>query len=596
MPGRKWVPSGRSALVAVVIAVLVGVSGCASLPDSSTPQAIGTVNTDPPGSSVAVPTPGREPDLLLRDFFKASTDPSGEHLAARQFLTPTASGRWDDGASVTIVDKIDVLPESRSANKATYTIRANKVGQLEPGGLYVAVDGSFEEEISFSRHDGEWRISDLPEGVILDRAQFLNSYQRKSLYFIDPGGTMVVPDPRWVWGPQDQMASQLVGLLMEGPKGALAPAVRNELGGEVSVLGPITKADGRTAHVGLNLGGIRIDFGGLGVIDEQTKQLFAAQVIWTLANAGISGPYVLLADGQPLDGRYPNGWTTADVSSMNPFATSSAAVGLHALREGSMVSVTEAGVIPVPGYFGSAGNIQSLALSQNGQMVAAVADTDLEAPEPTSALMVGRYGEDAAVVLEGDAITRPTWAPGSSAIWAVVNGDKVIRVLRDPNTGLTSVADVDAGAVTALGTTITEMRLSRDGVRAALIVDGKVYLAIVTQMPDGEYALTNPHAVANGLGSPAIALDWSTSDTIVVARSASEIPVVQVAVDGSRLDALPSRNLTTPVLAVDASTTTEFVADSRAVFQLNNNDPAGDRYWREVPGLTGVKAIPIQPG
>jgi hypothetical protein len=585
----------RSVCGAIVLAALVAVGGCASLPDSSTPQAIGTINRDSPGSSVAAPAPGREPDLLLRDFFKASTDPTDRHLSARQFLTAGVSGSWDDAASATIVDKVDVLPETRSADKATYTIRANKVGQLEPGGLYVAEEGSFETKISLELLDGEWRISELPAGVILDRAQFLNTYQRKSLYFLDPAGTTVVPDPRWVSGPQDQMASQLISLLIDGPKAALAPAVRNELAG-VSVRGPITKADGRTAQVGVGLGGIRIDFTGVPPMDEQAKQLFAAQVIWTLANAEISGPYVLLADGEPFDERFPNGWTTADVASMNPFATSSATVGLHALREGSLVSVTETGVTPVPGYFGSARNMRSLALSQDGKLVAAVADTGRPAPEPASSLMVGAYEDGAASVLEGGAITRPTWAPDNSAIWAAVNGNTVIRVLREPGTGRTSVVNVDAGAVTALGTTITELRLSRDGVRAALIVDGKVYLAIVTQMPGGEYALTNPRAVAIGLGSPALSLDWSTSDTIVVARAASDIPVVQVAVDGSRMDALPSRNLTAPVVAVDASTTTEFVADSRAVFQLNNNDPAGDRYWREVPGLTGVKAIPILPG
>ena len=74
------------------------------------------------------------------------------------------------------------------------------------------------------------------------------------------------------------------------------------------------------------------------------------------------------------------------------------------------------------------------------------------------------------------------------------------------------------------------------------------------------------------------------------------MPVVQIAVDGSRTDALPSRNLTPPVIAVEASTTAEFVADSRAVFQLNNRDPADDRYWREVPGLAGLTAIPVLPG
>ena len=62
------------------------------------------------------------------------------------------------------------------------------------------------------------------------------------------------------------------------------------------------------------------------------------------------------------------------------------------------------------------------------------------------------------------------------------------------------------------------------------------------------------------------------------------------------MDALPSRNLTPPVTAVDASPSTTFVADTRAVFQLNSTDPAGDRYWREVPGLTGVKAVPVLPG
>ena len=129
-----------------------------------------------------------------------------------------------------------------------------------------------------------------------------------------------------------------------------------------------------------------------------------------------------------------------------------------------------------------------------------------------------------------------------------------------------------------------------------MIVDGLVYVATVVRQANGTYSLVSPKAVANGLGSDALALDWSTGDAVVVVRIATDVPVVQVTTDGSRLDALPSRNLTAPVLSVDATTTTEYVADSRAVFQLNNNDPAGDRYWREVSGLAGVKATPVLPG
>jgi hypothetical protein len=69
-----------------------------------------------------------------------------------------------------------------------------------------------------------------------------------------------------------------------------------------------------------------------------------------------------------------------------------------------------------------------------------------------------------------------------------------------------------------------------------------------------------------------------------------------VAVDGSRFDTLPGRNLTAPVSSVDASAMIEYVADARAVFQLNNSDPETDRYWREVPGLSGRRAVPVLPG
>ncbi|QNG19429.1 MtrAB system accessory protein LpqB [Rhodococcus triatomae] len=600
MPSPTRVRRGRrraGPVLAVLVAAVTVAAGCASVPSSSAPQAIGTISREAPESSVPEPTAGREPDLLLRDFVKASTNPANRHLAARQFLTPEVSGRWDDEASAIIVDKVDVFVETRSTNRATYTIRANKVGQLQPGGLYEAEDGNFEARIGFERIGGEWRINELPQGVIMDRAQFLNTYQRKSLYFVDPTGATVVPDPRWVYAEPDQMAAQLVGLLIEGPKSALAPAVRNELGDGVSLRAPITKADGRSAGVGVGLGGVRIDLQGVRGMDPQSKSLLAAQLVWTLANAEVAGPYVLLADGQPLDERFADGWTTADVASMNPLATAGAAVGLHALRDGALVSVTENGVVPSPGFFGNSGRLRAASLSQDGRLVAAVADTGRPPPDPANTLMVGGYETgDAEPALESGAITRPTWNPDGSVIWTTVNGNHVVRVLREPGTGRLSVVDVDAGAVTALGSTITELRLSRDGVRAAIIVDGKVYLAIVTELPGGGYALTSPRAIAVGLGSPALSLDWSDGETVVVARAASDIPVVQVTVDGSRMDALPSRNLTAPVVAVDATPTTEFVADSRAVFQLNNMDPAGDRYWREVPGLTGVKAIPVLPG
>ncbi|SDD89212.1 MtrAB system accessory lipoprotein LpqB [Rhodococcus tukisamuensis] len=595
MTGERRRGRGRISLTAALLAVAVVVGGCASLPESSSPQAIGTITREPVVVSVPVPTPGREPDLLLRDFFSASTDPADKHLAARQFLTPAASDRWDDTASTTVVDKVDVLPESRADDQATYTIRANRVGQLDDGGQYQAVEGNFEAKVRLSKVNGEWRIDDLPPGVIMDRPQFLKTYQRKALYFLDPSGTTVVPDLRWISATQEQMPGRLIELLIAGPKPALSDAVQN-MAGKVSVLAPITKADGRSAGVGVGFGGLHIDFTGASALDQNARDLLAAQVVWTLAAAEISGPYVLTGDGAPLDERYANGWTTADVSSTNPMATTSTTVGLHGLVDGALVAVNDTGVSAMPGYFGTATTLESIALSRDGRLAAAVADTGKPEPEPRSALMVGPVEGFATPALEAGSMTRPTWSRTEPAVWTVVDGTSVVRVVRDPQGGQLVVLPVDTADLAPLGATITELRLSRDGVRAALIVDGKVYVATVVPRPDGGYALTAPRPVAIGLGSPALSLDWSSGEAIVVARAASDIPVVSVAVDGSRMDALPSRNLSAPVSSVDASVTTVFVADARAVFQLNNNDPAGDRYWREVPGLTGVKAIPILPG
>ncbi|TSD97342.1 MtrAB system accessory protein LpqB [Skermania sp. ID1734] len=581
---------------AVLAAIVLTVTGCASLPDTSTPEAIGTIAREPVSPTVPKPTPGREPDLLLRDFFKASTDPSDHHAAARQFLTPDASKAWDDAASATIVDKVDVLPDSRTSDQATYVVRANRVGQLAPGGDYQAEEGNFETKISLRRVNGEWRVDQVPPGVIMDRPQFLNTYQRKSLYFLDPTGTTTVADPRWISASQDQLAAQLIDMLMRGPKDRIKMAVRTQFSPGITLAGPITKADGRTSSVGVGLGGIRIDFNGVDGMDKHNRELLAAQVIWTLASAEISGPYVLEADGKPLNENLANGWTTADVNTLNPIANAGTNVPLHAVRDGGLVKVDAGAVTPVPGYFGAVHNLQSAALSRDGSFIAAVADTGRKPPDAARALMMGSADGSAFPVADGNTITRPTWAADDGSAWAVIDGTNVISAVRDRQTGQVSLTTVNADAINALGGPITELRLSRDGVRVALIVGGKVYVAIVVTGSDGKVSLVNPRPVAIGLGSPAQSLDWITGETLVVARSASDIPVVMITVDGSRMDSLPSRNLTPPVTSVEASSTTEFVADSRAVFQLNNNDPAADRLWREVPGLAGVQAIPVLPG
>lgn len=594
----------RRATIGVIAALLV-LSGCASLPDNTAPQALGTINREPTTDGPTPPIADRDPDLLLRDFLQATADPANQHAAARQYLTPSAAAQWKDTTSTTIVEKPDTLRDSRSGDKASYVLRARRVGELAADGAYRASEGTpLENLIEMVKVDGQWRIDKLQDGVVMDNSAFTKSYRRYLLYFIDPTGTTVVPDLRWISAGKVQLTQRLLSLLTEGPQPALNPVVRNQLAAPVALRGPITKANGDPDEVGIGLGGVRIDFSGISGLNQRDRELLAAQVVLTLSAADILGPYMLLADGKPLDERFAaNGWSVADVQQFGPQAFDQNRIGLHALRNGSLVQVAEGGAITSPpGYFGAVNNLESVALSPDGQFVAAVADTGRPAPDPPRVLMVGSYGGSAFPITEGSSMSRPSWTADGSAAWVVVDGERVVRAVNDRATGTVSLQDVDISGLTLPSSgsprlPITELRVSRTGVRAALIADGKVYIAVVERRADGKFALTSPLPLAITLSTRAISLSWVTGDRIIIAREGNVDPVSIVGIDGSNWDPLTSRNLTPPVQVVSATPETQYVADSRAVLQLRNADPTTtDSFWREVPGLTGSNVVPVLPG
>jgi hypothetical protein len=177
----------------------------------------------------------------------------------------------------------------------------------------------------------------------------------------------------------------------------------------------------------------------------------------------------------------------------------------------------------------------------------------------------------------------------------------VIRAVNNRSTGTVSVQDVDISALTAaitgsaLRLPITELRIARTGVRAALIAGGKVYIAVVVPQPNGRYALASPLPVGVGLSTAAVSVDWLGGDTLLIAREGNVDPVSTVSLDGSQLIPQTNQNLTPPVRLVSASPDHQYVADSRAVLELTSNSSGGEPYWREVLGL-GANAVPILPG
>ena len=293
----------------------VAASGCAGIPNSSAPQAIGTVERPAP-PSLPKPTPGMDPDVLLREFLKATADPANRHLAARQFLTESASQSWDDAGSALLIDRV-VFVETREPERVSVTMRADILGSLSDMGVFETREGALPDpgQIELVKTTDGWRIDRLPNGVFLDWQQFQSTYKRNTLYFVDPTGTTVVPDPRYVAvSDPDQLATELVSKLIAGPRPEMANTVRNLLGPPLTLRGPVTRADGGKTGVGRGYGGARIELENLSTTDPHSRQLLAAQIIWTLNRAGINGPYVINADGAPLADRFTDGGESSDVA------------------------------------------------------------------------------------------------------------------------------------------------------------------------------------------------------------------------------------------------------------------------------------------
>ena len=580
----------KALLAAVLTAVIAVVPACAGVPNSSAPQAIGTVERPAP-KRLPEPNPGMDPDQLLREFLKATADPANRHQAARQFLTDSASENWDDQGSAVLIDKV-AFTQTRTVDKVSVTMQADILGSLSDIGVFETGEGRLPDPgpLELVQTPQGWRIDKLPNGVFLDWQQFQATYKRNTLYFVDPTGTTVVPDPRYVAvSDPDLLATELTTKLIAGPRPEMAKGVRNMLAAPLTLRGPVTRADGGKTGVGRGYGGARLDLEGLTVTDPASRTLLAAQIIWTLARADITGPYLIDVNGAPLDDRFTDGWKTTDVAATDPGAADGATAGVHALQGGSLVALDGQRAAVVSGSFGAMTNQRAAAFSRAGDDVASITDDN------GSALWIGPNGGQAVRATDGRTLTRPSWAL-DNAVWVVVDGNSAVRVIREEATGEPARIPVDSAAVTSrFPGTITELQLSRDSTRAALVIDGQVVLAGVEQTPGGEFALTFPRRLGFGLGKTVVSLAWRTGDDMVVTRNDPAQPVSYVNIDGVNSDG-PTNLLVMPVSAVAANPSAVYVADARGVLQLLAGAGPDEQTWSEVRPFMVPGTVPVLPG
>lgn len=572
---KRW-HNRVAATVAIVTSSLVFTS-CSSLPRDSSPQVMRSYSPDAAETPSLGPTPGMEPDLLLRDFFSAAAIPAGEYASARSFLDKSTAANWNPSGPTLLLDQIDLTTVSgEDQSKRTFEVRGTVIGKLGEGGIYIPENGVYEAKVEMRRTDDEWRITSLPEGVAIERTEFRNQYRPHNLYFYGPNGRVLVSERRWLYDGQKSLDTELITLLMQGPSENLAPAT--------STVVP----DGAT-FAGVEDGEYR--FAGMSEMDEEARLRFAAQVVWTLSNASIPGPYKITADGTPLVEGLEQ-MTTDDFADFNPESASSSLSSLYALNGGNIMRVEGEKATPIAGELGSSGEVQSAEIDADGHLAVVRKDPN---DDKKSQLVMGSMGEGLAESDTARTISRPTFEYDSAAAWAVLNGKKVVRAVRSSTSGEVAETEVKLEGTAQnedIEGEISVMRLSATGARVAMIAGGRVYVGVVAKETDGAYRVVNIRELASELGGSALSLDWQVDGSLVVGTSTTESPIWRVEQDGSAVTTLPSGNVTAPVVAVENSMSTTYITDARAILQIPA-DEAEAAFWREVPGLQGKRSAPI---
>jgi hypothetical protein len=544
----------------VLLALVCTLAACSTVPSSSPTVQITQLPSRPTadvGIEPLAPEPGATPEEIVRGFIDAAASASPGHPVAREHLTPEPAGSWSDEAGITVIspDYATVTTEAGSV-----AVTANLVGTVDARGVFtVGGPGVLTRQYTLEQIEGEWRISDPPDGLMILEPDFARLYDQVAAYFMDPTGQRVVPDLRYLITGEAQPTA-LVTRLLEGPSAVLAAGVRNPLGG-VQLRSAVT-VDGQSAVV---------DLTALTADPAPVLSEICAQLIWTLNE--VDQPRIrtvqIRVDGEPVDVEgVPDDQTVDDWAAFDPEAVPLDAVG-HYLAGGSLHTVTTGAPTPGPAGAGAYA-LSSAAVSADPRTDRLSFLAGVRSDAGGATLFAGRYDGDLAPVVTGGTLSAPTVASTRSEAWVVRDGSAVVRV---PAGGQPQA--VSAPTLQGLGRADV-LRLSPDAVRAALVVEGPegltLYVGTVVRAEDGSVALRDLRAIAPSL-SQVVDVAWSDAgNLLVLAGDAGQDRIVPytVGVDGWGVRSVPTAGLPSQPESIAAAPTRQpLVNAGGTIWQLN---------------------------
>ncbi|KQY56265.1 LpqB family beta-propeller domain-containing protein [Nocardioides sp. Root140] len=552
----------------VAVALLVSLcSACVGLPDSGEVQ----VGDDRPTSAQdsgfpydpRPPQKGEEPDEIVGHFLDAMLANPTTTAVAKQFLSSSARDSWHPDRQLITYD--DILTPSGNDEVSVTLLGAH---HLDARGVWRGELPERQRTLDFGMtiEDGEWRIDDPPDAMVVSDAFFDARYRQVFLYFLDPTAKVVVPEPVFV-PTGGQLSAVLMRALLRGPGPDLRGVTRSYIPDDLTLdLTAPVSANG-LAEVSLR--------GDAAPLDPESVQLMAVQVVWTLRQDPSVRRVRLTINDTPIS----VSGTSSDLDvamgeQYNPVGPG-AGRDLFALRDGRLVSQTGSGVVNQTGPFGTeAAGLEAIAVDLSGTRVAGVTS---DGGSIRLAPVSGERERATTVFSGGTDLLKPSWDV-SGRLWVV-----------DRNSGNAEVSYVTRGrrhpvrVPGVTGENITRAIVSRDGTRlVAVLREPRQDRVVLSRLAvDGSRARGTRARVIHGDAEERTRINdigWYSPTEVVLVRSLSDdlSQVTTFSVDGSR--AVSSANVPVELVRDDIvslvsspvpETPTWAIAASGEVHELN---------------------------
>ncbi len=411
--------AAKQALVAVTTAaVLLGAAGCVRMPESGPVVGTGSEGRadDLPGVFIdpKPPEPGANPADIVTGFLDAMTATPLQTNAAKQFLTRDAQAAWTPEA-----ETITYSEASPPRGGLRVSVTLGGARHLDGRGAYLGRLPAEDRSLTFpmASEDGEWRIARAPDALIVPDSWFEQRFRQVSLYFFDPSGQILVPEPVFV--PRgEQLATALTSALLRGPGPALEDISRSFIPEGLSFGLSVPVSEEGVADLALR--------GFSGRLTPDASEQMLAQLAWTLRQepaiqelrVSVGGQRITLSGGESLFDVDQQG------AEYDPTVLGASTL-LYGLRGGRLVSGTPDSLAPVDGPMGvSRLGVRSVAVDLTADQVVGVS----AGGDSLLRTSVRNQSDRVESVVSGArGLLRPAW-DFNDRVWLVDNGPGGARV------------------------------------------------------------------------------------------------------------------------------------------------------------------------